>query len=305
MKNNKTLLLLVSIIFISLTTYIFNFISNNSGKNTTFLNSSKNSQSSQTTSSEIESNRAPKPKNTTLSPSPSPQFQTYNLPDILEQGTYEIYLVGDSMTKALGPFPYQLSKIMNNFYPEKNFVIENYSRGQTSIQKLPELLRSTALSNGDDADPLIDRNISILIIESMAYNPIIADTREIALQQQEEVLDQVMLTLTKQHPEAAILFLATIAPSEQYYAQGVQNISASESKQRAQQRKSFIENFISYANEHSIPLIDVYHKSLQSDGSANLSYIRNDDYIHPSQKGVEFIQKEIADFLIEQNYLPK
>lgn len=233
------------------------------------------------------------------------QFETYRIPNIPQNEDYMILLVGDSMTKALGPYPYQLSVRMNEAYPDKGFIIENYSRGSTSIESLPELLGDNTLSNEDQTTPVTERDYDILIIESMAYNPILTENQSEALRQQEQILDRVIPSLIKQNPEGVIIFLATIAPSKEKYASGVRDLTPAERAGRAEQRRAFIENFIEYAQSKDIPLINVYEESLNPDGSAKLEYIRSDDYIHPSQEGVEFIQNKIADFIIEKEFLKK
>ncbi len=233
------------------------------------------------------------------------QFTTYKIPNIPQDKDYTILLVGDSMTKALGPYPYQLSVRMNEAYPNKGFIIENYSRGSTNIESLPALIKDNTLSNGERAAPVIDRDYDILIVESMGYNPIIAESQSEALKQQEQILNRVISSLINQNPEGLIIFLATIAPSKEKYAEGVRDLTPTERAGRVEQRRAFIENFIDYAQSKNIPLINVYDESLNPNGSANLEYIRADDYIHPSQKGVEFIQNQIADFIIERKFLKK
>ena len=93
--------------------------------------------------------------------------------------------------------------------------------------------------------------------------------------------------------------MATIAPVRDRYAEGVVNLTTEKRQQWADERISYIKNHIDYAKSHNIPLINIYEKSLDKEGSGNIDYVNTNDFIHPSPTGVYFISEEIARFLYE------
>ncbi|OGM10019.1 hypothetical protein A2159_01660 [Candidatus Woesebacteria bacterium RBG_13_34_9] len=99
--------------------------------------------------------------------------------------------------------------------------------------------------------------------------------------------------------------MVTISPNKTFFAKGVYNLSGKERLQWAQERISYIEAVIRYAQEKEIPLINVYEKSLTPTGDGNLKYINPDDYIHPSAEGVDLISKTIAEFIFSNNFFPQ
>lgn len=208
------------------------------------------------------------------------------------------------MTDGLGPHPSQLSLIMNQRYPEKSFIIDNYSLGSRSVLMLSDLLSKPAVIDGKETEAAFDRQFDILVIESFGHNPLSQFPLEEGLQKQEEILDSVMQKIVAEHPETVIIFLATIAPSEKDYAKGTLDLPPELRIGYARERRAYIENFIAYAQDHGIPLVNVYAQSLNPDGSLKTQYVRSNDYIHPSQLGVDFIQDQLADFIITNNYLP-
>ena len=76
-------------------------------------------------------------------------------------------------------------------------------------------------------------------------------------------------------------------------------LSPQERNSWANERRAYIENHINFAKTHHIPLINVYEKSLDPQGSALLKYLNPDDYIHPSRQGIELISQEIANYLFQ------
>ncbi len=245
----------------------------------------------------------PLPVLATPTPSPTP-FGRYTVPIIPARDHYAIFLVGDSMTDALGPHPSQLSLRMNQRYPEKSFIIDNYSLGAQNVLNLPGLLSKPTVIDQKEEPPALERRFDILIIESFGHNPLSQFSWEEGLKKQEEVLDSLMIELSNRHPQSVVIFLSTIAPSEKDYAKGTLDLPPGLRVDYARERRAYIENFIAYAVRHGIPLVNVYAKSLRDDESLITRYVRQNDYIHPSQEGVDFIQDQLADFIIEQNYLP-
>lgn len=108
--------------------------------------------------------------------------------------------------------------------------------------------------------------------------------------------------LTDTHPNSLIVFIATIAPSP-LYGKGKIDLSPQVRIQWANERRAYIENHISYAKRHNIPLINVYEKTLDKNGNTIIKYINTGNYIHPSVVGVSFISQMIADYLYKNNIL--
>lgn len=240
----------------------------------------------------------------TPSPTPSPTpFAHYSQPQIPRKEFYTIFFVGDSMTLNLGPHPFRFSNMMNAAY-DQSFIIDNYAQGSTSVLQLEELLHKAIDVDGLHMEAPMERDFDLLIIESFGHNPLSQFPLPEGLEKQTETLDQVMTEIVESHPQALVLFLATIGPDEKNYALNKVNLSPELRTNYARERKQYIENFIRYAQDHNIPLIDVYHKSLNPDGSLKRELVSNDN-IHPSQVGIEYIQEEVARFVIEKGFLPK
>jgi lysophospholipase L1-like esterase len=115
-----------------------------------------------------------------------------------------------------------------------------------------------------------------------------------------------MQFLTAQIPNTAIMFVATIAPNKETYAQNENPGSKpSDREAQAQERIDYIKNHIDYARSHNIPVINIYEKSLTTNGDGNTLYINPGDNIHPSAAGIDFISHEIANYVYESHLLPQ
>lgn len=226
----------------------------------------------------------------------------YSVPAIESKDTATILFVGDSMTLALGPHPYKLSTLLNEKF-DKGFAVDNYSVGSVSILSLEELLTEKTQINGLTEKPAIQREFDILVIESFGHNPLSQFPLEEGLKIQEEILDKTMVWLIEKRPQAVIMFLATFAPDEQNYAQGAIDLNSKSSKDFAIERKKYIENFISYAKQHNIPLVNMYEQSFNPDGSFKRELISQLDNIHPSQVGIELIQQKVFEYIVDNQFL--
>ncbi len=211
-----------------------------------------------------------------------------------------IVLVGDSMTEALGNSDELISYLAKD-YPNKTFDILNYGFGSTNILSVPK--RLTELTNhGRVFKPILDIDANIIILESFGNNPLSDLSLPDGLKKQNDTLDQIVDLIKKERPKVKLVFLATIAPNREKYGLGSVDLSPKKRAQWADERSSYIKNHIAYANSHNISLIDVYDKSIKN-GDGNLDYIETKTYIHPSPKGVIFIQKQIADFIYQNKLL--
>lgn len=240
---------------------------------------------------------APAPTST---PSPTP-FTQYTVPTIPDKENITVVFVGDSMTKALGPHPAHFSSLMNDEF-DKVFAIDNYSEGSVNITALPRLLKEKTDLNGTQENPALEREFDILVIESFAHNPLSHLDLEEGLQKQEDVLDEMMLEIIQTRPTAVIIFLATLPPDSGNYARGVFDLSDELRSEFVSERIAYLENFVEYANSHNIPLVNVYEQSFLDNGMLDSTLI-SEDNIHPSQKGIEFIQERIFEFIVANEYL--
>jgi lysophospholipase L1-like esterase len=227
--------------------------------------------------------------------SPSPIVLKQAVP----KDAYTIILVGDSMTQALGPNTDKLGKYLKEYYPNKVFGIFNLSQGSTNILSVQKRL---------DEDILPSREFEVIIIESFGHNPLSQYPLEEGLEKQNQALDRIVSSIrntkSKAKVNSIIAFLATIAPNQDNYGKGAVELSPEERKKWAEERSAYIKNHIEYAKKNDIPLINVYEKSLNKEGTGNLDYIEGVTFIHPSEKGVDLISKEIAAFLYNQRILP-
>lgn len=242
-------------------------------------------------------------------PSPSPPFvfSTYTPPEIEKKSTYTIFMIGDSMTLALGPHGGTFNQFINELYKKDNIyiLIDNYAKGSTNILSVNDQLTQKTTYWDSTFEPLLSRDYDLILVESFGYNPLSSLGIDEGIKRQNQALGELMTTLITTHPKSAIVFVATIAPSKQNYAKKVLlNISTADRTQQAEERMAYIENHISYAKSHNIPLVNIYEKSLNAQGDGDLRHINPDDYIHPSFGGVDFIGHEIANFIYTNQILP-
>lgn len=213
---------------------------------------------------------------------------------------YTLVLVGDSMTEYLGNST-ELKAYLQEYYPDKSFEVLNYGFGGTSILNLNERLTNTTFYQREFR-PITDIDFDVILVESFGNNPLSQYPLEEGLRKQEVELKKAVETLRRENPKAKIVFIATIAPSKAHYARGSRDLSDEERKKWAEERLEYMLNHIKFAKENNIPLINILSESLV-DEDANLDYLSDKDYIHPSPNGVIFISQKIADFLFEEKIL--
>jgi|SRR6185369_2773044 len=248
-----------------------------------------------------------------ITPTPTPEkdvpFGIYTPPRIPKKETYIIFMVGDSMTEILGEFGGQINETLNRLYNStpghQHIVIDNYATGSTNLLGLQEAMKVKKVNTDTVLDPLLSRKFDLILIESFGYNPLSQLGLVEGLKKQTQTLDEVMKLLTKTHPDALIVFVATIAPNKETYGQELDpNSTLAGRVQEAEERMEYIKNHMAFAKAHNIPLIDIYDKSLTPSGDGDLTYINPQDHIHPSFKGVDFISNEIAHYIFDNQLLP-
>lgn len=244
----------------------------------------------------------------TVIPTPTPKIfkliDQYQSPKINNSESYTLIFLGDSMTEALGPNFDLLRKYLAKYYPKKVFGLFNYGFGSTNILSFEERLKHDTTYQGVIFPAVLNRYFDIILIESAGTNALSEYPLDQGLQKQTEALDKMVAELADTHPNSLIVFVATIAPSS-LYAKGVVDLSPAERIKWANERRAYIENHISYAKRHNIPLINVYEKSLDKNGNTINRYLNTSNYIHPSAAGISLISQTIADYLNKNNILPK
>ena len=246
----------------------------------------------------------------TLSPVHDEPFGNYVQPTIGKKEVYRIDMVGDSMTHALGIHGGKLSEYLNMLYQSipghQHIIIDNYAIGSKNILDLHNQMTQKLTSDGLTLAPLVSMQPDVILIESFGYNPLSQFGLIDGQKKQTQVLDDTMKFLKTTLPNTAIVFVATIAPNKETYAQNENQGSAvSDREAQAQERMAYIKNHMAYAASHNIPVIDIYDKSLTKDGDGNMTYINPTDHIHPSFAGIDFISHEIANFIYQSQILPK
>jgi hypothetical protein len=229
----------------------------------------------------------------------------YQKPTIPKKRSYITFLVGDSMLGSLGKSANKLRLDLISLYPDNEFVNYNYGFGSTNILSVPERLRSETSFNNEKFPPILKEQFDLIIFDSFAYNPLSELPLEEGLKKQTEILDLSIKTIIREHSNSVVAIIIPIAPSEEYFAKGVYDLAPEVRKQWVEERLAYIQNAITYAEQNQIPLINVYQKSLNSEGQADLKYINPTDYIHPSEEGVDLISQTIAQFIFENQIFPK
>lgn len=222
----------------------------------------------------------------------------YKVPTILSKRSYLTVLVGDSMTHLLGENAPRLREYLIELYPTHEFVNYNYGFGATNILSLPERLNQQTEYLGTTHPAILSQDFDLILIESFGHNPLSEFPQDVGLKKQEEILDQSVRGIIKAKPGSVIAFLTPIAPSREFYAKGVVDLSPEARGIWVDERVAYIKNHVKFAKERGIPVIDVYAESLDERGEADLRYIAKDN-IHPSQAGVNLIATTIANFVFQ------
>jgi lysophospholipase L1-like esterase len=209
-------------------------------------------------------------------------------------------MIGDSMTERLGNSD-ELRAGLKKYNPDKSVEILNYGFGSTNILSVLDRLEKDSFFQRTFM-PILNIDFDLVLIESFGHNPLSEFPLSEGLQKQTEALDQIVSKIKSENPRAKIIFVATIAPSRYHYGENTVDLTPEKRRDWADERISYIKNHIDFAKSHNIPLIDIYSKSLNSDGELNLDYVLSTDYIHPSPNGIYLISDEIAKFLYENKF---
>lgn len=204
---------------------------------------------------------------------------------------YTVVLLGDSMTERLGNSD-ELKGYLSEKYPNKTFEILNYGYGATNILSVKDRVLNPT-DHFRDYAAIKDIDYDLIIIESFANNPLSDYPVAQGLQIQNQAMDEVVSILKQNNPKGKIAFLATIAPNKENYVKTSRDLSEEVRKQWVEERNRYYENHIKYAQDHNIPLINVYKESQDIFGDGKMIYVDDKDFIHPSPLGVIFISQKI------------
>jgi len=229
----------------------------------------------------------------------------YQQPSIPVKRSYLTFLVGDSMIAALGKNANQLRLDLIAIYPAHEFVNYNYGFGSTNILTVPDRLEKQTTYLGETFPPINDQTFDLIIFESFAYNPLSQYPLSEGLMIQARTLEVSVKSVIDKHPGSVVAIMVPIAPSEESFAKGVYDLTPEDRKQWVMERVAYINNAVDFAQKNNIPLINVYQKSLTTDGKADLKYINPRDFIHPSKEGIRLISKTIADFIYQNRIFPE
>ncbi len=182
----------------------------------------------------------------------------YQRPSIPVKRAYLTFLVGDSEVAALGKNANQLREDLIAVYPAHEFVNYNYGFGSTNILTVPDRLEKTTTYLGETFPPINEQIFDLIIFESFAYNPLSEYPLAEGLKKQTETLDMSIKAVIKKHPGSVVAIMVPIAPSEEFFAKGVLNLTPEVRKQWVEERVAYIKNAIEFAEKNNIPLINVY-----------------------------------------------
>jgi lysophospholipase L1-like esterase len=240
-------------------------------------------------------------------PTPIPTQEPIGGKPLPKKERYDIYLLGDSMTHALGPRGGVFTELLRKEYPGMFFEVSNYAKSTQNILSLPEKLGQPFQADKDLLlKPVLEGNPDIIIIESFGYNPLSHLGIKGGLKKQNETLDKVVGKLKEKFPNAVIIFLATIAPDKKTYGQSINPVTTDNERwAQAEERIEYITNHIAYAQEHRIPLANAYIRSLDKFGDGDLIYINQDDDIHPSGEGLALMGRVLVETIVKENIFPR
>ncbi len=251
---------------------------------------------------QIDSTVSPTP---TMTPTPTP-VMTFVQPRVDVQDVYEVILVGDSMTAALGPHGGPFSEYLNTLYGESGIIVDNYSVPSSNIQSLQKRFTEQFTNvDGELLLPIRDRkDADLIIIESFAYNPLSHLTAEEAVTEHERELHHFLEVVATELPRTRVALMTTVAPDWETFARRSQQLNAEQSRLQAEERIRYLLKHQDLGGMYALPVINVFAASLSPQGDGDSRYINPDDNIHPSVDGIELISRTMSNFIYHQSILP-
>lgn len=214
---------------------------------------------------------------------------------------FTIAVIGDSMVDTLGPDIGGLSKKLQRTYAGVFFDVRNYGVGATNIDFGITRLTSDYDYLGEHKSSVISQKPDVVVIESFGYNPYPFDDG--AIDKHWLGLATMVDIIKNNLPEAKIVIAATIAPNREVFGDGVLDWDAEGKSRKVEEIKRYIENAVRFAGSQNLPLADIYHPSLQSDGNGKLAYINPGDHIHYSVAGIDLFGRILAQTIVANRLL--
>ena len=196
-------------------------------------------------------------------------------------------------------FP-ELRHELTKLSPSLDIELKNHGVGTTNVvlglQRVTQPYDYAA--RGRKLPAVIDEHADLVVLESFAYNHLTDSVDDL-----KRYLDchRQIIKILQTKTSTKILLYATIAPNRNRYASGVINLNWPEER-RAQEYElimKYFKTFLKFANKSSLPFLDVFSKSLTPEGTGNLAYESNVDYVHLSFEGRVFISQYLAPKIIE------
>lgn len=218
----------------------------------------------------------------------TPQYSAYD-------GNISIAIFGDSMVDVMGTnLPY-LREELQKFFPLAKYQLYNYGIGAQNIEQGKQRLEQAYHYKDRQYPSIMELNPDVIIIDSFAYNPFKEKTEDELYQHWANLAS--IIDLANNNTRSKIIILATIAPNKEKFGQGPQGLNwpPNTAWQQAVKINNYLLNTIKYAKANDLPLIDVYHQTLLSNGEGNLNYINPNDHIHQNEAGNQLLAKNIAE----------
>ena len=237
----------------------------------------------------------PSPTPIPLSPTPTPK------PMLNAKTNYTIAIIGDSMIDTLKSNLPQLQASLHAYLPIYRFKLLNYGYGSSTITSAIDRITSTTTYLDHDNPSIISQNPDLIVIESFAYNNF--GNTPTSLDRYRQAISDLIASIHDHLPRTKILLAATFAPNSTVFADGVKDLelTSADKTERSSTIKTYLDAFITYAHDHSLPLADAYHPSLFSDNGFR-SFISSDG-IHPSDYGAQFFCDILAQSITQQHLL--
>lgn len=219
----------------------------------------------------------------------------------------KIVALGDSMTDTAGKGCPRLHNELEKHYPGREFEIYNYGVGGTRVGYGLWRLTHDYEFNDTKYEALVKLNPDLVLVESFAYNNGSDGQREGGLSHFREMHHKIVETLRKK-TNAKIVYVVTIAPDIEHFLESVPNFLNTPLLIRrwmAEDRIAYLEETIKIAEELKLPLVNVYHASLDAarQGMPLSCWINPKDWIHPSEAGHQLIAENIVKIFVEKGLI--
>ena len=242
-------------------------------------------------------------------PTPNPQLLSSSTqllkptinPVSKDQKSLTIALLGDSMIDTMGTNCPYLAQDLKKYYPNYQFNFLNYGIGAQPVGQAFKRLNSEYQYKDRSYSAILSSTPDIIILGSFAYNPY--ENLDSGLDQYQAELNTLISELKK--TQTQLIFLATIAPLKTKFGQGPGGVNwpADTAYTHATKIQSYLEAGIKVAQDHNLPIINLYQKTIKANGEGIASYVSTHDGIHPSVAGHQYIASQISAYLVKNKLL--